>query len=97
MQISVLEININAIKNNLADIKRLLKYNQKLCVVAKANCYGFGAKKVCEELNDFADYFAVSSAREFFEIRGIVSKPIVILEPVFYDLKRLIKAIQILE
>ena len=90
--ISVLEINLNAIKNNLADVKKLLKYNQKLCVVAKANCYGLGAKKLCLELRKFCDYFAVSSAKEFFEIRRVTEKPIVILDPVFCGLKKLIKA-----
>lgn len=85
-------MNLNAIKNNLADIKRLLKYNQKLCIVAKANCYGLGAKKLCFELQNFCDYFAVSSAKEFYEIRMVTSKPIVILDPVFSDLKRLAKA-----
>lgn len=90
--ISVLEVNLNAIKNNFASIKRLLKYNQKLCVVAKANCYGLGARRICEMLNDYADYFAVSSAKEFFEIRMFVTKPIVILDPVYKDIKRLVKA-----
>lgn len=85
-------MNLNAIKNNLADIKRLLKYNQKLCVVAKANCYGLGAKMICKTLENFCDYFAVSSAKEFYEIRGIVSTPIVILDPVCCDIKRLAKA-----
>ena len=83
---------MNAIINNLADVKKLLKYNQKLCVVAKANCYGLGSKKVCSEVEKFCDYFAVSSVKEFFEIRTVVSKPIVILDPVFHDFKRLIKA-----
>ena len=75
----------------MANIKRLLKYNQKLCVVAKANCYGLGAKTVCANLNEFADYFAVSSASEFFEIKKVVTKQIVILDPVFNDLKKLVK------
>lgn len=51
-----------------------------------------GAKKICYELQNFCDYFAVSSAKEFYEIRGLTSKPIVILDPVFGDLKRLAKA-----
>ncbi len=92
MKISILEVNLRAIKNNLANVRKLLKHNQKLCVVAKANCYGFGAKEVCKNLNNFADYFAVSSAKEFYDIRKIVSKPIVILDPVYNGLKGLIKS-----
>ena len=90
--IAVLEVNLSAIKNNFASIKRLLKYNQKLCVVAKANCYGLGARRICEMFNDYADYFAVSSAKEFFEIKMFVTKPIIILDPVYNDVKKLIKA-----
>lgn len=92
IKISVLEVNIFAIKNNLSEIKRLLNYNQKLCMVAKANCYGLGSRKLCKELNDFVDYYAVSSAKEFFEIRGFVSKPIVILDPIYSDIKRIVRA-----
>lgn len=92
INISVLEVNLNAIKNNLADTRKLLKYNQKLCFVAKANCYGLGAKKICKTLNDFVDYFAVSSAKEFYQIKGITNKPIIILDPVLCGVKKLIKA-----
>ena len=92
MKISILEVNLRAIKNNLANVRRLLKYNQKLCVVAKANCYGLGAKFICKNLNNYADYFAVSSPAEFYEIKRVVNKPIVILDPVFNGLKKLIKS-----
>ena len=67
-------------------------YNQKLCAVAKANCYGLGAKVVCGFINNYVDYFAVSSSSEFFEIKKVVTKPIVILDPVFNGLKKLIKS-----
>ena len=85
-------MNLRAIKNNLASVKRLLKYNQKLCVVAKANSYGLGARKVCAYLDNICDYFAVSSAKEFYEISGVVTKPIMILDPVCLRLKKLIKS-----
>ena len=65
MNISILEVNLTAIKNNLAGVRKLLKHNQKICVVAKDNCYGLGAKIICKNLNNFVDYFAVSSADEF--------------------------------
>lgn len=92
IKISVLEVNLNAIKNNLADIRKLLKHNQKLCLVAKANSYGLGAKKICKTLNNFVDYFAVSSAKEFYQIKGVTNKPIIILDPVFCGVKKLVKA-----
>lgn len=67
---------------------------QKLCAVVKADAYGLGSKTVCDFLNSMVDYFAVSSAEEFFEINKIVSKPILILDPIYNEgnLKRLISA-----
>lgn len=70
-----------------------MKEGQKFCAVLKANAYGFGAKEVCKTLDAVADYFAVSSAEEFFEIEKITNKPIIILDPVYNtsSLKKLIK------
>ena len=89
---SVFEINIDAIKNNISCIRKLLKHNQKLCFVVKANAYGFGAKTLCENVDKFVDYFAVSSSKEFFEINKKTTKPILILAPVYCGLKRLISS-----
>ncbi len=60
-------------------------------MVAKANCYGLGAKNICQNLDKFADYFAVSSAKEFYEIKRFVTKPVVILDPVVSGEKQLAK------
>lgn len=86
---SVLEVNLNEIKENLLDVKKLLKNNQKVCFVAKANCYGLGAKIVCPYVEPFVDYFAVSSTYEFFKIQMLVSKPILILDPIYENITKL--------
>ena len=91
LNISILEVNLNAIKNNVKKIKKFLKNNQKLCVVAKADAYGLGAKVVCANLNFVADYFAVSSSEEFFEIKPYVTKPILILDPMYENITILCK------
>ena len=70
--ISVLNVNLPAIIQNAIDVKNMLKSQQKLCVVVKANAYGFGSKKICRALNFLADYFAVSSKTEFFEILDLI-------------------------
>lgn len=88
---SVLKVNICEIKNNFEDVKKLLNNNQKICVVLKANAYGLGSKKICKLLNQDADYFAVSSPKEYYEIKTISKKPILILDPVYDGVKKLLK------
>lgn len=89
--ISKLIVNLQAIKENIINTKRLLNNNQKLCFVAKANCYGLGAKKICEYVNNEVDYFAVSCEREFFQIRKFVTKPILILNPIYENITKIAK------
>ena len=90
--ISVLEINLLSLAKNMHYYKNKLKYNQKFCFVVKSNCYGLG-DEICRYFNDFVDYFAVSSWYEFSEIKNKISKPVLILDPIYdsIDLKKLIK------
>lgn len=87
-----LEINSKFIIDNLKQTKQILNNNQKICVVLKANAYGLGAKKICKLLTNDCDYFAVSSQKEYYEIKTISTKPILILDPVQKGLTKLIKA-----
>lgn len=89
---SVLEINLDAIKCNVVETKKKLVDGQKLCAVVKADAYGLGAKKISKFLDEFVDYFAVSSASEFFDIKKHVTKPILILDPI-YDKATILKLI----
>lgn len=89
---SVLEINLDAIKCNVLDIKKRLIDGQKICAVVKADAYGLGSKNISKYLDEFVDYFAVSSANEFFDIKKYVTKPILILDPI-YDKKVVLKLI----
>ncbi len=89
---SVLEVDLCAIKKNLEYIKQLLNYNQKICFVAKANCYGLGMKKLCEFLNTQDIFmFAVSCESEFLKLKRVVSKPILILQPIYKNITKLAK------
>lgn len=92
IKISVLEINESAIKNNIKVIKSKLNKGQKFCMVAKANAYGFGVKNISKLCEDLVDYFAVSSAKEYYEIITIINKPVLILEPVYEGLVGLIES-----
>jgi len=78
-----------AIILNVKNIKNRLESNQKLCVVLKANAYGLGAKKICKTLSSVADYFAVSSVAEFFEIRWLTNKPILLLDPIYENITKI--------
>lgn len=68
-----------------------MKAEQKFCAVVKADAYGLGAKKICREINDIVDYFAVSSEKEFLEINQLVTKPILLIDPIYENITNLAK------
>ena len=75
------EISLQAIKNNIGEIRKLLAKNVKFMAVVKANAYGHGAAAVSRTAVEAgADYLAVANLKEALELReaGIVS-PILIL------------------
>lgn len=74
-------VNLKEILFNFNQAKAKLKQGVKICVVLKANAYGFGAGKICELLNLKADYFAVARLSEFLKIEKIAKKPVLILSP----------------
>ncbi len=75
------EINLQAVKHNIAEIRKLLAPEVKFMAVVKANAYGHGAAAISRAAVEAgADYLAVANLREALELRetGIVS-PILIL------------------
>lgn len=75
------EISLNAVKHNIAEIRKLLDPKVKFMAVVKANAYGHGAVAVSRAVVEAgADYLAVANLKEALEVReaGIVS-PILIL------------------
>ena len=86
---ATLIVNITAIKQNIERIKSLIDKDCKYCFVAKANCYGLGIE-ICRRVETDVDIFAVSSESEFLALRKLVSKPILILDPVYENLNKLI-------
>ena len=75
------EIDLNAIRHNLTEIRRHINPASKLCVVVKANAYGHGAievSKVAVECG--ADFLAVATFGEGLELRRAgFNLPILIL------------------
>ena len=74
------EINLDAIKNNLQEAKKLAG-NSKIIAVVKANAYGHGATEIAKALIDSdVEFLAVSSLREALELRqnGIKCKILIL-------------------
>ena len=75
------QINLDNIKHNFYEIKKILKDTTKVMCIVKANAYGHGSTYVAQALQSVgADYLAVSCLSEALEIRKCgVSLPILIL------------------
>ncbi len=80
---TVLEVNLNALTNNLNIFKQLIKAETKLMVMVKAAAYGSGSIEVGRLLQfQKVDYLAVAYADEGVELRKAgVSTPIMVLNP----------------
>lgn len=59
------EIKLDAVKNNVKNIRGLLKDGVRLLAVIKADAYGHGAVEVAQSLlfDGGADYFGVGNLR----------------------------------
>lgn len=74
------EINLDAIDNNLSELKARMKEGVKTMAVVKADAYGHGAERVSLHIENRVDYFAVATVEEAVELRHAgIKKPILIL------------------
>ncbi len=75
------EINLENIRHNYKEVRRLVGPTVKVMAVVKANAYGHGALQVAKTLGrEGADGFAVAIMNEAVELRqGGITKPILIL------------------
>src|SRR5690606_10522824 len=80
---TVLEINLNAIANNLMIYRSLLAKNVKLMAMVKAFSYGSGSFEIANLLQfSKVDYLTVAFADEGVELRTAgISLPIMVLSP----------------
>jgi len=79
--ISWAEINLGAIRSNVAGIKRLISPKTRLMSVVKANAYGHGMLEVARIcLEEGATYLGVASPREAMNLReqGITAQILVL-------------------
>lgn len=71
---------LDAIRDNVANARKLLREDTKLMAIIKADGYGHGAVQAAEALEDLADAFGVAILEEGIELRQAgVKKPVLIL------------------
>jgi len=75
------EIDLDHLKNNIEEVRRVTDKNALVTAVIKADAYGHGALKVIDTLlENGADRLAVAALNEALEIREKYSEvPILIL------------------
>jgi alanine racemase len=78
-----MEINLNAVVNNLNHFRKQLTPNTKLMAMVKASSYGSGSIQIAKLLSFHrVDYLAVAYADEGIELRDAgVSLPIMVMSP----------------
>lgn len=75
------EINIDAFCHNIAEIKRYIGFDKKVCLALKANAYGHGSVNIAKYAKE-VDFFAVACIDEAIKLRdNNILKPILILSP----------------
>ena len=74
------KIDLDAIKHNIALVKKKIPVGTKLMLIIKADAYGHGAVVIAKEFEEMADYFGVAEMNEALELRHAgIKKPILIL------------------
>ena len=84
------EISLDAIENNLVELKKKLNPGVLTLAIVKADAYGHGAVGVSRAIQDKVDYFGIAELMEAVELREAgVKKPILVLSytsPYLYEL-----------
>lgn len=74
-------VDLDAICNNILNIKKLIKKDTKIMAIIKADGYGHGALSIAKTLDDLGvDAFAIAIIEEGIELRKAgIEKPVLIL------------------
>ena len=81
------EINLDAVINNIKQIRKITSSNAKIMAIVKADAYGHGFFEVASALaNNGADFFGVATVDEAIQLRNAgFSNPVLILGVIFRD------------
>ncbi len=90
---TTLEINLNAIRQNLNVYKASIKSSTKLLVMIKAEAYGGGDIEIAKMLEqEYVDYFGVAYVDEGIKLRkGGIQTPILVLNAAVDELEQCIR------
>ncbi len=85
------DIDLDAIRQNILNGKKLIKPDTRMMVVVKADAYGHGAYNIVKNIDDIADAYAVAIPEEGAELRRkkATDKPILILGYTFPELSEI--------
>jgi serine/alanine racemase len=74
------EIDLDALAFNIADIRSKIPKNTEIMAVVKANAYGHGVEKIAERMvNEDIKAFAVTSVVEGVQLRGFVPDSVILV------------------
>ena len=91
MHETILEVDLNAVVNNLNHFRSLLRPETKMVCMIKADAYGAGAIEVAKTLQEHrVDYLAVATADEGAELRRAgITQNIIVMNPEMSSFKTL--------
>ena len=81
------QINLDAVVNNIKQIRKITSPDAKIMAIVKADAYGHGFFEVASALaNNGADFFGVATVDEAIQLRNACfSNPVLILGVIFRD------------
>lgn len=81
------QINLDAVVNNIKQIRKITSPDAKIMAIIKADAYGHGFFEVASALaNNGADFFGVATVDEAIQLRNAgFSNPVLILGVIFRD------------
>lgn len=74
------EVDLDAVRTNIINLKSKLKQGVKACAVIKADGYGHGAVPIAKATKDLVDFYAVATIEEALNLRAHeVFLPIIVI------------------
>lgn len=74
------QINLSAIRNNIAEVRKNIQKSTKIMAIVKADAYGHGAVPVAKSIEDMVDAYGVAIIEEALQLRkNNIRKMILIL------------------
>ena len=79
MNLSEIQIDQDALRQNLSALRSLLGSGQQVAAVVKGNAYGHGLTEVVQSVDSQVDYFQVDDIDELEALRRLTQRPALVL------------------